>query len=378
MDHDPNVIVEAPNRPEGSPLAQVKHIIAVGSGKGGVGKSTTTVNLAVALQKLGAKVGILDADIYGPSVPHILGSRQSPTRREGEKIQPSEKDGIKFMSMALLGGDAPAVWRGPMASRAIHQFLGEVEWGELDYLLIDLPPGTGDIQITISQAARLSGAVVVMTPQLLATDVAKRGLKMFQQVRLPVLGLVENMSRYVCSSCQKETHLFQQGGARTLSKDFHLPVLAEIPFDPELLANCDSGKPILSEKPESEVAQSYVQLAKNMATELRNIVEGKREIPPQIVNIEPNSKAKIAKVIWNDGKTSLVTYKDLRFICPCAVCVDEGTGERKIKKEDIKDDVAPLRVETIGNYAIKIHWSDEHNTGIYSYDYLRRHLVKES
>ena len=378
MANTDSVVVPASPRPAGSPLAGVKHVIAVGSGKGGVGKSTTAVNLAMALAKLGAKVGLMDADIYGPSVPKLLGINSYPGQDEktGRIIAPVAH-GVKVMSMALLGGDAPAVWRGPMASRAVSQFLGEVDWGELDYLLIDLPPGTGDIQITLAQAARLSGSVIVMTPQSLATEIAKRGLKMFQQVRVPVIGLVENMSEYECPHCHHTSHLFSKGGGAEVSKELGLPLLASFPFDPELVEESDRGLPIVVARPDAPLSKKYLELARRMAAELTTILSGGRVEKTIVLSMEPNEAAKMFKVSWSDGKQSVVSFRDLRYFCPCANCVDENTGVRKITRESIREDITPLKVQTIGNYALSVNWSDGHQTGIYSYDYLRKLLVKE-
>jgi len=372
-----SVVVPATPRPEGSPLAGVKHIIAIGSGKGGVGKSTTAVNLAVALKKLGARVGLMDADIYGPSLPKLMGLSEAPVEMNG-KIAPPVIHGIKCMSMGLLGGDAPIVWRGPMASRAVSQFLSEVDWGELDYLIVDLPPGTGDIQLTLAQSIRLSAAVVVMTPQALASEIARRGLKMFQQVRVPVLGLVENMSEYECPSCGHKSHLFSQGGGDAVSKELGLPILQRFPLDPQLLEDSDNGIPVVISRPESKSAGLFLDLARNMAAELSTLVSGGRTVKPIVVTTEPNEAHKMLKLSWNDGKQSVVAYKELRYLCPCAVCVDENTGVRKIRKEDVRADVHPSKIQTVGNYALGIHWSDGHSTGLYAFDYLRKILVPEA
>jgi ATP-binding protein involved in chromosome partitioning len=372
-----DIVVPAPARPPGSPLAGVKHVIAVGSGKGGVGKSTTAVNLAAALMKLGAKVGLMDADIYGPSAAKLLGASDRPTQDEHGRIHAPVAHGMKVMSMALLGTDAPVVWRGPMASKAVSQFLGEVDWGELDYLVVDLPPGTGDIQITLAQSARLSGALVVMTPQALAGDIAKRGLKMFQQVRIPVIGLVENMSEYVCPKCNHVDHIFRSGGAAEVSKELRLPVLGSVPIDPKLVEEGDTGLPVVLSRPDSEVAKRFLSIARNMAAELSSLLSGARAEKPVVLEMQPNTQAQAFKVLWSDGKNSLVTFKDLRFYCPCAACVDENTGKRTITREQVRDDIKPERVRTVGNYALSIDWSDGHNTGLYSYDYLRKLLVKE-
>jgi ATP-binding protein involved in chromosome partitioning len=375
--HKNGIIVDAPERPPGSPLQGVKHVIAVGSGKGGVGKSTTAVNLAMALKKLGAKVGLMDADIYGPSIPRMMGPGAGmPLQRPDGKVSPPLLHGVKVMSMALLGGDGPVVWRGPMASKAVSQFLSEVDWGELDYLIVDMPPGTGDVQITLSQAARLSGAIIVMTPQGLAKDIAKRGLKMFQQVRVPVLGVVENMSEFICPNCEHKSHIFRKGGGESVAQELAVPLLASVPLDIQIVEESDHGTPVVLARPESQVSQVYLQMAEKMAAELEDTLFGNRKSPPQIVSVEPNEKAKMAKIIWNDGVQSLVSFKDFRFLCPCAVCVDENTGERKIKREQIPEDIRPLQVRSIGNYAIQVKWSDNHDTGIYSFEYLHHCLTK--
>ncbi len=373
-----SIVVPAAPRPEGSPLAQVKHILAVGSGKGGVGKSTTAVNLAMALHKLGAKVGLMDADIYGPSLPKLMGLREAPTESPNGKIAPPSIHGIKCMSMGLLGGDAPIVWRGPMASRAVSQFLSEVDWGELDYLIVDLPPGTGDIQLTLAQSIRLSAAIVVMTPQGLATEIARRGLKMFQQVRVPVLGLVENMSEYVCPKCGHHAHLFSKGGGEEVARELSLPLLQRFPLDPELLETSDAGLPVLLGRPESESSRLFLELAQNVAAELSTLVSGGRQSRPVVLSAEPNDVHKMLKLNWSDGRQSVVTFRDLRYQCPCAVCVDENTGVRKIRKEDVSPDVRPTKIQTIGNYALGIHFSDGHHTGLYAFDYLRKLLVSET
>lgn len=369
-----SVVVPASPRLPGSPLEKVKHIIAVGSGKGGVGKSTTAINLAVALSKLGAKVGLMDADIYGPSLPKLMGLHTQPTESPSGKIAPPEIFGVKCMSMGLLGGDTPIVWRGPMASKAVSQFLSEVDWGELDYLIVDLPPGTGDIQITLAQSIRLSGAIIVMTPQALACEIARRGLKMFEQVRVPVIGLVENMSEYECPECGHRSHIFSKGGGAKVAQELQLPLLESFPLDPTLLEEGDAGKPVLLSRPESRSAQKFLELAQKMAAELSTLLSGARVVRPAVVQTEKNDAHKMLKFVWNDGKQSVITYKELRYLCPCALCVDENTGTRKIRRESVSDDVKPTRIQTIGNYALHVIWSDGHTTGIYSFDYLRKIL----
>lgn len=227
----------------------VRHVIAIASGKGGVGKSTVTANLAHALAAQGARVGVLDADIYGPSQPQMLGSpigAPKPGADENGILIPAERAGVKFMSMGLLSqADGAVVWRAPMATKMIQQFLGGVKWGELDYLLIDLPPGTGDVQLTLAQQARLSGAIIVTTPQQVAVGIAKKGLRMFQNLNVPILGVIENMSGFHCAHCGHDTAVFKVGGGRDLALELKLPFLGAIPLDPNVMMSGDAGVPLV-------------------------------------------------------------------------------------------------------------------------------------
>ncbi len=230
--------------PKGPLIPQVKNSVAVASGKGGVGKSTVAANLAVALQRLGAKVGLMDTDVYGPSVPILMGSHEEPKVVEG-KIDPPVEYGIKIISMAyFLPKDEAVIWRGPMLHKTIQQFLGEVRWGELDYLLMDLPPGTGDIQLSLSQSIPLTGAVIVSTPQDLALSVASKAIAMFQKLKVPILGMVENMSYYVCPQCGHREEIFGHGGARDAATKLGFPFLGEIPLNPTIRVQSDGGRPV--------------------------------------------------------------------------------------------------------------------------------------
>ncbi len=224
------------------PIAGVQNLIAVGSGKGGVGKTTVSVNLAVALSRLGHKVGLLDADVYGPNVPLMMGVRAQP-HAIGERIQPLEKYGVRIMSMGFLNpGDKPLVWRGPMLHSVIQQFLRGVDWGELDYLIIDLPPGTGDVQLSLIQTAPLTGAVVVTTPSDVSLEDARKAIHMFQQVRVPILGLVENMSYLQCPHCSERIDVFSHGGGKKTAETMGVPFLGELPLDPAVRIGGDSGQ----------------------------------------------------------------------------------------------------------------------------------------
>lgn len=243
------------------PLDSIANIIAVGSGKGGVGKSTTAVNLAIALQREGARVGLLDADIYGPSIPTMLGLKGQPST-DGEKIVPKEAHGLKVMSIGfLVEEDTPMIWRGPMVTSALQQLLNETAWGQLDYLVIDLPPGTGDIQLTLAQRIPTAGAVIITTPQDIALIDARKALHMFRKVDVPVLGVVENMSTHICTSCGHEEAIFGQGGGEKMAKDFEIPLLGQLPLATEIRAAMDAGKPSIAHSPDSAVAQSYRSLA---------------------------------------------------------------------------------------------------------------------
>lgn len=251
------------------PLANVRNIIAVGSGKGGVGKSTTAVNLALALAAEGLKVGILDADVYGPSVPMMLGLSGRPDSPDGKSITPMQAHGVEAMSIGLLvDQDAPMIWRGPMATQALTQLLNNTRWGDLDVLVVDLPPGTGDIQLTMAQKIPVAGAVVVTTPQDIATLDARKALKMFEKVAIAVLGLVENMAVHVCTRCGHAEHLFGQGGAQAMSTQYGVPVLGALPLEARIREHGDGGTPIVAAQPGSTAARAYRELARAMLAQL--------------------------------------------------------------------------------------------------------------
>src|SRR5215469_14044006 len=240
--------------PQGpQPLPGVAHVVAVGSGKGGVGKTTIAVNLAVALVKLGYKVGLIDADIYGPNVPTMLGTARQPNVLEGNRIEPILAHGVKFISIGLIApGDKPMVMRGPMLHQIIRQFLQQVAWGELDYLIIDLPPGTGDVVISLVQTVPLTGAVVISTPSDVSLQDARKALEMFHQVNVEVLGIVENMSQFTCPHCHEEIDIFSKGGAERTAKQFNIPFLGAVELVPEIRRGGDSGLPVALAGPDAE------------------------------------------------------------------------------------------------------------------------------
>ncbi len=247
----------------------VDHVVAVASGKGGVGKSTVAANLAVSLAKLGLKVGLLDADIYGPSVPMMFGINEKPViDSHKNRILPFERYGIKVMSLGfVLDADTPVIWRGPMIKKAIEQMLGDVEWGELDFLVVDLPPGTGDAQLTLSQAVPLAGAVIVTTPQDVSLIDARKGLAMFQKVNVPVIGIIENMSGFVCPHCGESTAIFKQGGGQRIAEKLETPFLGAVPLDPKIVEGGDAGRPIVVAEPSSQHAAIFRQIAERVAAE---------------------------------------------------------------------------------------------------------------
>ena len=256
-------------QPSLHPLPRIRNVIAIGSGKGGVGKSTTAVNLALALAADGARVGVLDADIYGPSIPTMLGLSGRPDSPDGKAIEPMRAHGIEAMSIGLLVDlDTPMIWRGPMATSALTQLLGETLWGGdagLDYLIVDLPPGTGDIQLTLAQKIPVAGAVIVTTPQDIATLDARKSLRMFEKVEVPVLGLIENMAVHVCSQCGHAEHLFGQGGGERMAAQYGVPLLGALPLEIGIREQGDAGTPIVVAKPDSAAAQAYRQTARRMA-----------------------------------------------------------------------------------------------------------------
>ena len=261
-------------QPNLSPLPNVRNLIAIGSGKGGVGKSTTAVNLALALAADGARVGVLDADIYGPSIPTMLGLSGRPDSPDGKTIEPMRAHGVEAMSIGLLvDQDTPMIWRGPMATSALTQLLGETRWGSsqgdgLDYLIVDLPPGTGDIQLTLAQKIPVAGAVIVTTPQEVATLDARKALKMFEKVQVPVLGLVENMAVHVCSNCGHAEHVFGQGGGERMAAQYGVPLLGSLPLEIGIREQGDAGVPVVVAVPDSAAARAYRATARRMAIEL--------------------------------------------------------------------------------------------------------------
>jgi len=263
---------KSPHEPHLEPIPGVRHLIAVGSGKGGVGKTTVAVNLAISLSRLGHKVGLLDADVYGPNVPLMMGIQDMPLVRR-QQIVPLEQYGLRLMSMGFLNpGDRPVIWRGPMLHNVIQQFIRNVEWGELDHLVIDLPPGTGDVQLSLVQTVPLSGAIVVTTPSDVSLEDARKAVQMFRQVRVPVLGIVENMSYLECPHCHQRVDVFSSGGGKRTAFEMGVPFLGELPLDPEVRAGGDSGRPIALQPGKDG---GYTQLAQAVLARLAEAGEAR-------------------------------------------------------------------------------------------------------
>lgn len=351
-------------------ISNVKFSVAVASGKGGVGKSTVSANLAVAVRKLGFNVGLMDADIYGPSQPGMFGSLDSKPDISGGYLKPVEKFGVKFISIGLLlDKNSPVIWRAPIAMKMIHQFLDQVEWGELDFLFVDLPPGTGDVQLTLAQQAQLSGAVIVTTPQDVALGVARKGLKMFQQVNVPIIGIVENMSGFICGHCGQETDIFAKGGGEKLAAEMKVPFLGNLPLDPAIMNSGEKGVPLLADSTESASAKSFLKLAETVTKGVAQIEATISADEPESIQIDKDGNI---NVLWPDGHRGKHTPYMLRLNCECAQCKDEDTGKKLIDAKRIPLDIKITGVNPVGRYGLSIAFSDGHNTGIYAFKKLRK------
>jgi ATP-binding protein involved in chromosome partitioning len=353
-------------------VPQVKNIVPVASGKGGVGKSTVSVNLAVALARMGAKVGLMDADVYGPSIPTLTGARPGPGG-SATSFDPPIAHGVKVVSMGFFvrPGDA-VIWRGPMLHKAVEQFLGQVQWGELDYLVVDLPPGTGDVQLSLCQMIPLTGAAVVSTPQDVALTIAEKAIIMFKKLNTPVLGLVENMSGHVCSACGHRDDIFGAGGAQKYALEHGIPFLGQVPLATGIREASDAGTPIVISQPDSPAAKAFVKVAENLAAQVSIRAAGGasdgRAVPKKI---ELRSRKELY-IQWSDGRDSSLEPRALRLACPCATCVDEFTGQRKLNPADVIETVWPQEISPVGRYALNFQWSDGHRTGIYTFEQLRK------
>ena len=377
-------------------LPGIRHIIAVGSGKGGVGKSTVSVNLALALQQRGARVGLVDADILGPSIPGMLSipTGERPEMALDGMMIPADRHGLKVVSMGMLtGDDKPAVLRGPMVGKYLKMFVAGVQWGPLDYLILDLPPGTGDTQLTLAQTMPLSGVLIVTTPQNVSLKIARRGLRMFEQVQVPILGIVENMRSFACPHCGQNTDIFRRGGGERMSRELGVPFLGALPLDADVVTSGDEGRPIVVDQPKSASAQVYAAIATALEEQLNAATSvlkpfvwswesnegaaawmegavrpaGSRTTPIGFRRRDPRSLS----VLWEDGHRDDFDVRDLRLACRCALCIEEMSGRKLLDPKTVKPDVSPRKIVSKGNYAIGFDWSDGHSTGIYSFTGLR-------
>ena len=377
--------------------ARIKNVIAISSGKGGVGKSTTTVNIALSLAAQGASVGILDADLYGPSQQLLLGLPEGtrPETRDMRYYAPVQAHGVKLMSMGLMVSEkTPMMWRGAVASETIQQLISQTLWGDLDYLLIDMPPGTGDIHISLSQSLVIAGAVVVTTPQNAATLDAQKGIEMFNRVDVPILGVIENMATHQCSQCGHIEHIFGCDGGHQLASQFEAPLLGSLPLMLAIREQSDRGEPIVLSAPDSDIAKTYQDLALKIAvnvakpglirplpqiTFVDEQVERKKEekqfdqhtashseVPTQIRYLR---RSRSLELVYSDSSAFELSSEFLRVHSPSAEVKGHGPGQEVLQVG--KQDVSILGIEHQGNYAIKISFDDGHNTGIYSWPYLR-------
>ncbi len=336
---------------------EIGFIIAVASGKGGVGKSTVSNQLALALSGQGFDIGLLDADIYGPSQSIMLDDSQQAKVDKG-LIQPIEKQGLKYISMSAISPNSGSlVVRSPIAVRTIGKFLNGVAWGKLDILIIDLPPGTGDIQLSIAQKARLSGAIIVTTPQPLAVEIAQKSLDMFRKVNVPVLGVVENMSGYHCPSCHQESAIFDKDGGKALAELEKVPFLGQVPLFPQAMIQDKAY-----DEPFLQIAMKLVGVLKQQLQVIDSEV---------LQSYQLESEGQLLRCVWPDNTEKVLPAYKLRTLCRCAVCRDEVTGAQKLDPEKVAKDIKMLKVKTVGSYALAIQFSDGHSTGLYRYQVLK-------
>ncbi len=350
-------------------LAKVANILAVSSCKGGVGKSTVAVNLAYTLHRKGAKVGLFDADVYGPSLPTMVQPESIEVyQNDADMIVPIAWEGVKLMSFGFIteaSGGGPAIMRGPMVTQIINQLLTTTDWGELDYLVLDLPPGTGDVQLTLTQLVPITAAVIVTTPQQLSFVDVVKGIQMFDKVKVPVISVIENMSYFACPSCGTRHDIFGKGARDRIVRQFGIANAHELPVRPEISDFSDRGRPVVLDKPEGDVAGVFSDIADAAVMEVSKIRHGGLARPE--VRFDPGRGIVVTKA---NGEEKVIPPARLRRACRCANCVDEFTREPILQPEDVPENVYPENMQPMGNYAMAVTWSDGHTSSIYPYEQL--------
>jgi Mrp family chromosome partitioning ATPase/DUF971 family protein len=343
-------------KPKAPGLAGVKQILAIASCKGGVGKSTIAAMVATELARRGHPTGLLDADIHGPSVPTLFGIRDPDlSQDENKMLHPHPvNDFLRVMSFGFLLGDSPAIMRGPMVANYIQQLIFQVDWGDLDTLVIDMPPGTGDVQLTLTQQLQISGAVIVTTPHTLSMVDVSKGILMFERVNVPILGVIENMAYVHCHKCHEKNYIFGKPRGE-LAERFGIPTLAELPIRP------DYSRDFSEEHESEEISEAVDRIIRQLG---KRSIENK-EIPK--VSFTPEK----ITFTWSEGNTSEVNHRELRLSCACALCIDEKTGVKILKPEMVNKSIQALEITPIGNYAVGIKWNDGHTSGIYPYKKIR-------
>lgn len=354
-------------------VKKITYTLAIAAGKGGVGKSTVAVNLARALRLMGFNVGIMDADVYGPSIRKMLPEDKMPVQK-GEMLTPALCSGISMISMAYFQqGNAAAAVRAPIANGIVSQFINNVEWGALDYLLIDFPPGTGDIQLTLAQKGNLIGAVMVTTPQEIAIIDVRKAIHMFDLVRVPIIGVIENMSGYYHKGSDEMLYLFGKGGGEKLAVECGAPFLGRIPIDPELSLRGDQGLSIFAGKKDSHCpsADPFFEIAKKIHEYTQSLEANQADC--MIKKIIQKDKATFT-IEWSDGVILDYSLSDLQKRCPCAKCMDASTGKRMIDETSIDLNVQAKKIMNVGRYALRIEFTTGCSSGIYGFDMLRNDL----
>jgi len=353
--------------------SKIKSIIAIAAGKGGVGKSTLTVNLALALNALGFRVGIMDTDIYGPSIRKMLKEDRLPSEKEG-CIEPALCQGIKVISIAYFKKENEAlVVRAPIANQLLSKFINSINWGELDFLLVDFPPGTGDVQLTLCQQAKLTGAIMITTPQEVALLDVRKAMTMFETVKVPILGIVENMSYYQSENSQEKIYLFGKGGGERLALETGSLFLGSIPLHPILGQCCDQGISLFESTSENEthLQNNFIHIARTLVQHSDSCEKNE----PPIMRIEQKNVYSLT-IHWKDGKIQTIDLCEIQKNCPCANCINEITGKRLLDLKTVKKDVRAISFQTIGRYALQIQFTSGCSTGIYSFEQLQQMKTK--